>query len=364
MGYEYHPQFVEGKADSVAANGAKSAKPYQTSQFFKTLLPTLPAENRQLLKEEIFSEGRCLKPLVVWTEQGLLLDGHHRDELIDELRAEGAEIASPEVVLKSFPSRWEAALWVIRHQTAQRPSWSKAQEAMAIMGNKELVAEIEAAAAKRKLAGVKAKGEAGRTVDILAKMTGIGRTTLHKVKKGAEADALAKTVLMLETAEATATEPAIKAMLGRGTVTFENLMSAKRASDRSEQTNKRAIEAKKLLPSFDPLPDAPVNQILYGDAVETLTSVPDDYVNLIFTSPPYPILGLKYGAYEYDGDYSKYLEWMEAVFTQCHRVLRKGGYLVVNFDNTYVQANERRFTIDRRRNVYADFDHLLGNVQL
>ncbi len=334
----------------------------ELTTFFKNLLPKLPAENRELLKQQILEEGRCIKPLVTWAEQGVLIDGHHRLELVHELRSEGKQIDAPEIVQKSFPSRWEAALWAMRHQTAQRPSWSKTAEAMAIVANKDLVAEIEAAAEKRKLSGIKAKGEKGRTVDILAKMTGVGRTTIHNAKKDAEAKEFAKAILIFETAEATTNNESLQKLLKNGTATFENLMNAKKASDRAEQNNKEAIEARKQLPTFETVEGELVNQLVYGDAVETMKKIRTDYVNVIFTSPPYPIMGLAYGNYEYKGDYAKYLEWMNSVYAECFRVLSKGGYLVINFDNTYVQVQERQFTANRRRNVYADYDGLLGKI--
>ncbi len=59
---------------------------------FRDLLPTLAPDERAMLKRQIRDEGRLLSPLIVWAEQNVLIEGHHRQELIQELRNEGIDI--------------------------------------------------------------------------------------------------------------------------------------------------------------------------------------------------------------------------------------------------------------------------------
>src|SRR4051812_22845298 len=84
----------------VTRSTAAPARNFETDPFFSNLLPKLPAEHRQSLKQSIAQHGGCISPVVVWPEQRILLDGNHRLALVDELRAEGAQIAEPVVIEK------------------------------------------------------------------------------------------------------------------------------------------------------------------------------------------------------------------------------------------------------------------------
>lgn len=76
-----------------------------------------------------------------------------------------------------------------------------------------------------------------------------------------------------------------------------------------------------------------VNQIHLGKWEEVMPQIPDNSVDIVITSPPYNVsLGIdnkfKKDAYDnYDDNmpYDKYLDWMEKCFTECYRVLKRGG---------------------------------------
>lgn len=77
-----------------------------------------------------------------------------------------------------------------------------------------------------------------------------------------------------------------------------------------------------------------IDQVLAGDCLQVLPTVPDGLASLIFTSPPYNV-GMAYGAGgngARDGEltFAEWLAWLGKVWTECARTLRPGGHLVVN----------------------------------
>jgi len=80
---------------------------------FRALIPPLSAEERAGLEEDIRRDG-CRDRLIVWQEEGILLDGHNRYDICTQHRIKFG------ITQKSFPSRDDARLWVIRHQLNRR----------------------------------------------------------------------------------------------------------------------------------------------------------------------------------------------------------------------------------------------------
>ncbi|MBN2881729.1 HEAT repeat domain-containing protein [Candidatus Woesearchaeota archaeon] len=68
------------------------------------------------------------------------------------------------------------------------------------------------------------------------------------------------------------------------------------------------------------------NVFVNADVLETLRNVPDESVHLTFTSPPY------YNARDYSiyPSYVAYLEFLDAVFKETHRITKEGRFLIVN----------------------------------
>lgn len=68
------------------------------------------------------------------------------------------------------------------------------------------------------------------------------------------------------------------------------------------------------------------NAIVNADVLEVLKYVPDESVHLTFTSPPY------YNARDYSiyPSYQAYLEFLEKVFQETHRITKEGRFLIVN----------------------------------
>jgi DNA modification methylase len=68
------------------------------------------------------------------------------------------------------------------------------------------------------------------------------------------------------------------------------------------------------------------NVVVNADVLEALKYVPDESVHLTFTSPPY------YNARDYAiyQSYQAYLEFLDKVFRETHRITKEGRFLIVN----------------------------------
>jgi len=77
------------------------------------------------------------------------------------------------------------------------------------------------------------------------------------------------------------------------------------------------------------------NKIICRDSGEFLKNLPDNCVDLVFTSPPYNF-GLDYAADEDDAtDWSAYFDRLFSVLDECIRVLVFGGRLIINVQPLY-----------------------------
>ncbi len=82
-------------------------------------------------------------------------------------------------------------------------------------------------------------------------------------------------------------------------------------------------------PESNAMPGDYLDRVICGDSEEVLKHLPDNSVDLVFTSPPYNF-GLGYEETP-DADYwEAYFDKLFRVFDQCIRVLKYGGRIVVN----------------------------------
>ncbi|MCY4418238.1 MAG: site-specific DNA-methyltransferase [Cytophagales bacterium] len=83
------------------------------------------------------------------------------------------------------------------------------------------------------------------------------------------------------------------------------------------------------------LPEDYKNKILCGDSLDILKKLPDNCVDLIFTSPPYNF-GLDYdNEIQDDAFWKGYFDSLFAIFDQGIRVLKYGGRFIVNVQPLY-----------------------------
>lgn len=81
---------------------------------FRDKIPPMPEEDFQGLREDILRDGYVRDPLVVWEEENILLDGHHRWRVIQE----NQELLGDKFTVdyKSFPDRYACIAWICANQ--------------------------------------------------------------------------------------------------------------------------------------------------------------------------------------------------------------------------------------------------------
>ncbi len=84
----------------------------------------------------------------------------------------------------------------------------------------------------------------------------------------------------------------------------------------------------------NPLPTEFTNKIICGDSQVVLKQLPDNCIDLIFTSPPYNF-GLDYEQTEDAFAWDSYFKLLFSIFDECIRVLKYGGRIIVNVQPLY-----------------------------
>lgn len=84
---------------------------------FRQLLRPLTEQERTRLMINIERDGQFLDPLIVWAEEGILVDGHNRYELHQRALE---HIPEPEVRELSFPDRDAVKSWIVDNQNGRR----------------------------------------------------------------------------------------------------------------------------------------------------------------------------------------------------------------------------------------------------
>ncbi len=146
----------------------------QIDPEISVLIPALTPEEREGLRASIAAEG-CRDPLVVWTDTGILLDGHNRLAICTDL-------GKPyNTVGMTFADRNAAKAWVIFNQLSRRNLNNYQRTELGDRLKEILMPAAEA----RMLAGVanpvQISGE-GRIDDQIAKAAGVSHDTIHKAR--------------------------------------------------------------------------------------------------------------------------------------------------------------------------------------
>lgn len=76
-------------------------------------------------------------------------------------------------------------------------------------------------------------------------------------------------------------------------------------------------------------PEEYTDKIIVGDSKDVLKNIPDNSVDLVFTSPPYNF-GLEYAENQDAHYWETYFEQLFGVFDECVRVTKYGGRIIVN----------------------------------
>lgn len=99
------------------------------------------------------------------------------------------------------------------------------------------------------------------------------------------------------------------------------------------------VDEKKTKPKNLKYPISPLqSMILKGDSREMLDSLPDESVDLVFTSPPYYNARTEYSEY---ATYEEYLEIIRDVIRKSARVLVEGRFFVMNISPVLIPRASR-----------------------
>ena len=86
--------------------------------------------------------------------------------------------------------------------------------------------------------------------------------------------------------------------------------------------------------TINDFPDSYLDQIVCGDSLVVLKELPNNCVDLIFTSPPYNF-GLDYTNTDDSVKWQVYFDSLFAIFDECIRILKYGGRIVVNIQPVF-----------------------------
>ncbi len=125
---------------------------------------------------------------------------------------------------------------------------------------------------------------------------------------------------------------------------YVNYNSERKVQGRQQKVQKRNAQfyAAEFPETFNILPSEYQDKFICGDSEEVLKNLPDNCIDIIFTSPPYNF-GLSYDNAGDDADHwSAYFKKLFAIFDQCIRVLKYGGRFVINIQplfSDYIPAH-------------------------
>ncbi len=303
----------------------------------RDLIPRLSDGELALLEESILNEG-VRDALVVWDEEGILLDGYHRYELAQK---HGLEYR---VVRRSFPDRDVAIEWVLQNQLGRRN----------LTDNQRTYLLGKLYEARKKRTGRPEKGDhndplSGKTYNIIAQETNVSAPTVKRaaqfahsldslaeidpdIKKAALADEITQTDVrrLVKVAEE---DPDLAAQA------MEKARSGEVKSIRKAIAHVKTEIAART--AMQPASAAKHPILIVGLAEET--GLEDESVDVIITSPPYnlgsenwPMGGEGREPRESGIGYSdsmpeeEYQEWQVLVFRELYRVAKPGASFFYN----------------------------------
>ena len=111
---------------------------------------------------------------------------------------------------------------------------------------------------------------------------------------------------------------------------YVDINKEKKTINRKLKIEQRRIERKEVFDKKNNIfPEALKNKIICADSLEVLKKLPDNCIDIIFTSPPYNF-GLNYLDSEDAVNWDKYFEFLFKIFNECIRVLKYEGRIIVN----------------------------------
>ena len=113
---------------------------------------------------------------------------------------------------------------------------------------------------------------------------------------------------------------------------YEGYNAERKVVNRKEKVKKRlGYESfkKSFSKNNNEIPPKYINKIIKGDSLKVLNKIPDNCIDLVFTSPPYNF-GLDYNNHNDTYNWNEYFEKLFSIFEECIRVVKHGGRIIVN----------------------------------
>jgi len=88
-----------------------------------------------------------------------------------------------------------------------------------------------------------------------------------------------------------------------------------------------------------------INSVIHGDCINVMKNMPEDFVHLIITSPPYNV-GIPYDNHNDLMPYNEYLQFLENTWRECYRVLVKGGRICINVPGVSTDGEYQPLFVD------------------
>jgi len=265
-------------------------RPIVVDPEISALIPPLTAEEMSGLRDSLRAEG-CRDSLVVWREEGILLDGHNRFGFCE---AEGIPF---HVVETSFPNRPAAIMWVIKNQLSKRNLTPVQRLELAF----QLAPLLAADAEQRMLAGKsdpRPNLAQGKTLEKVSEIAGVSCETARKfsiVKERAASEIIEATMrgdISIHAAHKVATtisdpekqKRIAKYIVTKGSRTIVREIRSAAAESRRSDAETRAVEIARTNPPLD----GDTYRLRIGDFEEIMRgALTPGSVDAIITDPPY-----------------------------------------------------------------------------
>lgn len=86
----------------------------------------------------------------------------------------------------------------------------------------------------------------------------------------------------------------------------------------------------------------PVNKIMCGDCIDVMKQMPEEFVDLVVTSPPYNI-GIEYDSWKDSLPWDEYLMWCDNWINLIYKILKNDGRFVLNvLTNINIKGGKRQ----------------------
>jgi hypothetical protein len=144
---------------------------------FRDLIPPLSEVELKQLHDNLSNRG-CLNPLIVWKEEGILLDGHNRHKFCNE---SGYEYDVKEL---TFASRDQAKNWIILNQLGRR---NVSPDVAARLRGMLYISRKKEHGGDRKSQESSYQNDNLKTHEAVAKETGVSPATIMRDAEYAEA---------------------------------------------------------------------------------------------------------------------------------------------------------------------------------